>query len=131
MVLCTFGDIKFVRKTKHMNQTRKIRANERALIEFMLGKIGFTTQDYPINEDVFEYEGGKMGSISLGIDNNPDDYDGDLIQVQYIDTDDVAVIITLTKNNRNQLLDLDFWKEDFSKLLLYPTPNKVVVKEMP
>jgi hypothetical protein len=114
-----------------MNQTRKIREDERVLIEFMLEKIGLTTQDYPISENVYEYEGGKMGSISLGINNNPDDYDGDLIQVQYIDTDGIAVIITLTRNNKNQLLDLDFWKEDFSKLLLYPIPNKVVVKEMP
>ena len=114
-----------------MNQTRKIRENERVLIEFMLGKIGFTTQDYPIIVDVFEYEGGKMGSISLGIDNNPDDYDSDLIQVEYTDTDGVMVVITLTKNNKNQLLDLDFWKEDFSKLITYPTPNEVVVKEFP
>ncbi|MDZ7897792.1 MAG: hypothetical protein U5N85_07150 [Arcicella sp.] len=113
-----------------MNQTRKIRENERVLIEFMLEKIGFTTQDYPICEDVFEYEGGKMGSISLGVDNNPDDYDVDLIQVQYADSDNITVIITLTKNKRNQLLDLDFWKEDFSKLILYPTPDKVVVKEI-
>lgn len=114
-----------------MNKNRKIRENERVLIEFMLEKIGFTTQDYPIIEDVFEYEGGKMGSISLNIDNNPDDYDGDLIQVEYADTDGITVIITLTINNKNQLLDLDFWKEDFSKLITYPTPNEVVVKEIP
>ena len=110
-----------------MNQTRKIREHERVLIEFMLEKIGFTTQDYPINQDVFEYEGGKMGSISLGIDNNPDDYDGDLIQIEYTDTDGISVVITLTKNNKNQLLDLDFWKEDFSKLITYPAPNHVKV----
>ncbi len=114
-----------------MNQTRKIRENERALIEFMLGKLGFSTQDYPISQDVFEYEGGKMGSISLGIDNNPDDYDGDLIQVEYTDTDGIIVVITLTKNNKNQLLDLDFWKEDFSKLIIYPTIEKVIVKQTP
>ena len=114
-----------------MNQTRKIRENERALIEFMLEKIGFTTQDYPISEDVFEYEGGKMGSISLGIGNNPDDYDGDLIQVEYTDSNRIIVVITLTKTRKNQLLDLDFWKQDFSKLLTYPTPDKVTIMSMP
>ena len=114
-----------------MNITRKIRENERVLIEFMLEKIGFTVQDYPIAEDVFEYEGGKMGSISLGIDNNPDEYDGDLIQLEYTDTDDITVIITLTRTDKNQLLDLDFWKEDFSKLITYPTPDNVIVKELP
>ena len=110
-----------------MNQTRKIRENERALIEFMLKEISLTTQDYPISEDVFEYEGGKMGSISLGIDNNPDDYEGDLIQVEYTDTDGIVVLITLTKSNKGKLLDLDFWKEDFSKLLTYPTAESVKV----
>ena len=114
-----------------MNQTRKIRQNERALIEFMLEKIGFTTQDYPIHEDVFEYEGGKMGSISLGIDNNADDYQSDLLQVEYTDADNVIVIITLTKTHQNQLLDLDFWKQDFSKLITYPTPDKVTIIPMP
>ena len=114
-----------------MNQTRKIRESERALIEFMLGKIGFTTQDYPINEYVFEYENGKMGSISLGINNNPDDYESDLLQVEYTDTDNVMVIITLTKTHQNQLLDLDFWKQDFSKLITYPTPHKITIVPMP
>ena len=114
-----------------MNQTRKIKQNERALIEFMLEKIGFTTQDYPISEDVFEYEDGKMGSISLGIDNNPDDYESDLLQVEYTDTDNVMVIITLTKTHQNRLLDLDFWKQDFSKLITYPTPDKVTIMPMP
>ena len=113
-----------------MNQTRKIKQNERALIEFILGKIGFTTQNYPISEDVFEYEDGNMGSISLGIDNNPDDYQSDLLQVEYTDADNVMVIITLTKNNKNQLLDLDFWKVDFSKLITYPTPDKVTIMPM-
>ncbi|MFY7888545.1 MAG: DUF6984 family protein [Spirosomataceae bacterium] len=106
-----------------MNQTRKIREDERLLIEFLLAQRGFTSEDYPIAEEVHEYEGGKMGSISLGLANNPDDYAGDLMQVGYLDTDDIQVIITLTITNENQLLDLDFWKEDFSKLLRYPTPD--------
>jgi hypothetical protein len=108
-----------------MNITRKIRENERELIIFLLEKLNINLADYPINEDVYEYEGGKMGSISLG--NNPDDYDGDLIQVEYIDSDEIPVVITLTKDKNNQLLDLDFWKTDFSKLLVYPSVNEVVM----
>ena len=78
-----------------MNQTRKIRQNERDLFVFLLEKLNLNITDYPINEDVFEYEGGKMGSISLN--NNPDSYAGDLIQVEYIDTDNTPVMITLTQ----------------------------------
>ncbi len=102
---------------------RKIRAEEKLLVTHLLQLAGYTTEQYPIREEVDEYEDGKMGSISMG--NDPNLYDGDLMQVQYEDIDGTEVIITLTKDKHNQLLDLDFWKVDFSKLLLYPTPDKV------
>ena len=109
-----------------MSQTRKIRENEKELIIFLLEKLNLNIIDYPINEEVFEYEGGKMGSISLN--NNPDDYAGDLIQVEYVDTDNIPVMITLTHNAEGQLLDLDFWKTDFSKLLKYPTIGEITLQ---
>lgn len=107
-----------------MSQTRKIRENEKELIVFLLEKLNLNVADYPINAEVFEYEGGKMGSISLN--NDPDAYAGDLIQVEYIDTDNTPVMITLTHDADGQLLDLDFWKTDFSKLLKYPSINDIV-----
>ena len=105
-------------------ETRKIRQNEKDLILFLLEKLNLNVSNFPINEDVFEYEGGKMGSISLN--NNPDAYAGDLIQVEYIDTDNTPVMITLTHDAEGQLLDLDFWKTDFSKLLKYPSSSEIV-----
>ncbi|GGD48943.1 hypothetical protein GCM10011514_11340 [Emticicia aquatilis] len=105
-----------------MEDRRKIRENERNLIIFLLKKLGLNTEQYPINEDVEEYEGGKMGSISMG---NPDisPYKDDLIQAKYVDADGTEVVITLTQSANNQLLDLDFWKVDFSKLITYPKPE--------
>ncbi len=107
-------------------ETRKIRENEKELIIFLLEKLNLNVADYPINEEVFEYEGGKMGSISLN--NNPDAYAGDLIQVEYIDTDNTPVMITLTHDTERQLLDLDFWKTDFSKLLKYPALSEITLQ---
>ena len=112
-----------------MNETRQIRDIEKEFIVALLAKLNLTTEDYPIDNEVFEYEGGKMGSISIG-NKNPDDYDGDLIQVEYNDIDGVPVLITLTKNKYNQLLDLDFWKEDFSALIIYPKIEEVIVRQM-
>ncbi|MES2517935.1 MAG: hypothetical protein V4585_07500 [Bacteroidota bacterium] len=110
-------------------ETRKIRENEKELITFLLESLNLDLADYPINEDVFEYEGGKMGSISLN--NNTENYVGDLIQVEYIDTDDIPVLITLTEDDKGQLLDLDFWKTDFSKLLKYPSVEEIVFRDFP
>lgn len=111
-----------------MNPRRKIRENEKTLINFLLQKLELNLAEYPINEDVEEYEGGKMGSISMG---NPDvsPYAGDLIQANYVDSDGTDVVITLTIDANNQLLDLDFWKVDFSKLLTYPKPEDLVFAE--
>jgi hypothetical protein len=111
-----------------MKERRKIRENERNLIIFLLEKLQLNTEQYPINEDVEEYEGGKMGSISLG---NPiiSPYKDDLIQAKYKDSDGTEVVITLTQCAKNQLLDLDFWKVDFSKLITYPKPKDLTFVE--
>ncbi len=111
-----------------MNERRKIKEEEINLIVFLLNKVGLTVDEYPINELVDEYEGYVMGSIGLG---NPDisPYLGDLIQAKYIDSDGKDVAITLTMDENGQLLDLDFWKVDFSKLLVYPKPEDLFFEE--
>lgn len=105
-----------------MNKTRKIRQEETALVTFFLQQCNFTPLEYPIAEEVYEYEGGIMGSINFA-GSDPDAYNGDLIQAEYKDVDGVDVVITLTKDKSNRLLDLDFWKIDFSKLIRYPKPE--------
>ena len=106
-----------------MNELRKIREEEVLLINYLLIKANLNANEFIINELVDDYEGGKMGSIGLGQPNAT--YAGDIIQAEYVDTDGTDVIITLTKDTDNQILDLDFWKIDFSKLLQYPTPEKL------
>jgi len=107
-----------------MGVKRQIRQNEKELINFLLQKLDLIPDDYQVDELVDEYEGGKMGSISLGGDANA--YAGDLIQVEYIDSDQTPVVITLTKDENGRLLDLDFWKVDFSRLIEYPVPKKII-----
>lgn len=109
-----------------MSEKRPIRENEKVLIDFLLKLANLNPADYHYDDYVDEYEGGKMGSISLGGD--VEGYAGDLIQVEYTDIDGTPVVITLTKDNKGRLLDLDFWKVDFSKLIKYPTPDKVTIR---
>jgi hypothetical protein len=109
-----------------MNELRTIRKEEKELIEFLLLQSNIDPNQVIINELVDDYEGGKMGSIGLG---KPEAvYKGDIIQVEYVDADGTDVVITLTQDTDNQILDLDFWKIDFSKLLQYPTPEKIIFK---
>jgi len=103
---------------------RPIKKEEKELIQHLLKKANLSEKDYPISDTAFEYEGGKMGSINL-VNENEGEYDSDIIQAQYIDNDDVIVMITLTKDKNNQLLDLDFWKVNFEKLNKYPKPEEL------
>lgn len=111
-----------------MNKTRKIRQEEIDLVAHLLKLRGHTLEQLPVSEEVFEYEGGVMGSINFH-NHQPDEYQGDLASVEFKDSDGITVVVTLTITKTNQLLDLDFWKEDFSKLLAYPKPEDVVEKK--
>ena len=56
-------------------------------------------------------------------------YNRDLIQVSYVDKDDVLVLITLTIDNFSNLFELEFWQTDFSSLINYPKPDQVKITE--
>ena len=111
-----------------MNPRRRIKEEEIALIEFLLERADLKLSNFAIPELVDEYEGYVMGSMGLG-DPEISGYDGDLIQAKYMDSDEKEVVITLTKDQNGQLLDLDFWKVDFSKLILYPKPENLFFEE--
>ena len=108
-----------------MNTKRTIREEEKQIIQFLLAKINSTEDEYPISAIIEEYEGSHMGSINLN-NTNSDQYDSDLIQAEYIDADKIPVVLSLTKDKNNQLLDLDFWKSDFSRLVKYPRPEDLM-----
>lgn len=106
-------------------KTRPIKDAEIKIIQHLLKHIQADLNNFPISDTAFEYEGGKMGSINL-VNSTPGEYKGDIAIAQYIDSDDVIVMITLTIDSNNQLLDLDFWKVNFEKLITYPKPEDLV-----
>ena len=111
-----------------MGVHRLIKEEEKRLLLFLFEQVGVSEKQYPLTGLVDEYEGGTMGSISFSLDGEAT-YAGDLIQVDYTDTDGTEIVITLTHDTENQLLDLDFWKVDFSALITYPQPENVIVKK--
>lgn len=109
---------------EYINKFREIREEEVVLLKHMLTLANLSHNDFPYTDRVFEYEGGKMGSINFDNDNT-ENYLGDIMVVEFKDIDDVRVVVTLTIDKDKKLLDLDFWKEDFSALRKYPTPQMV------
>lgn len=105
---------------------RPIRDEEIALAKHLLTLAGKDVSTFKFPTEVDDYEGGVMGSINFTLTDSSD-YAGDLVQVEYYDIDEKRMLITLTQNKSGELLDMDFWKEDHSKLVRYPTAELVAV----
>jgi hypothetical protein len=108
-----------------MHPLRPIRPNELQLLAYLLSLKNLDIAQYQVPDLVDPYEGDVMGSIGLG---KPEaTYKADIVQVKYVDADGVDVVISLTQDTQGLLLDLDFWKVDFSKLIQYPSPEQLIL----
>lgn len=107
-----------------MSTSRPIEQKEKELITHLLTLAGTNDLIDSIPAEVSPYNLQQPESINLS-GTDAEDYDSDIITVEYFDTDKIRVIISLTKNKKGELLDMDFWKEDFVNLKAYPSPDKV------
>jgi hypothetical protein len=106
---------------------RELKENEQNLIKHLV-RISDKEGSFDIPELVEELKDGEMGSIRFASSEPARTYSSDFVQVEYIDEDNVPVIITLTIDNHQKLYELEFWKVDFEKLVRYPRPNEVIVQ---
>lgn len=104
---------------------RIIKDHERILIEHLL-RLACADKMFSIPTMVEDLNDGGMGSIQL---SRKGSHSGELILVQYLDTDEQLVLIGLSKNEYGELFDLDFWKVDFSPLIRYPNPEDLKQSE--
>ena len=102
---------------------RPIKKQEKVLIQHLLGLVpGHNHPELP--QTVSDLDETGMQSIRLA--STPEaSYLQDLVQVKYLDDDNVLVLITLTESNTNELFELEFRKVYCDKLINYPTPEKV------
>ena len=106
-------------------ETRDLRKQEKDLINKLLILSGSAL---PIPQTAIELDDGGMGTIRFHVDKRIDGrYGRDVIQVLYIDSDNVTVVITLTEDNNGDLFELEFWKTDFTPLKKYPAPEDIVI----
>ncbi|HEX2534474.1 MAG TPA: hypothetical protein VHK69_12100 [Chitinophagaceae bacterium] len=101
---------------------RPLKPEERALIQHLLGTVRDGNR-YAIPDQVENLGDGGAGGIQLSKNGQ---HARDLVEATYLDDDRREVLITLTVNQHDELYDLDIWKADFSPLLRYPTPDRVL-----
>lgn len=106
---------------------RDIRKNEKELVNFLLDKVSIFELKIQGTVLVENLNDGLMGSIQFVNKSSYDrKYAKRLIEVKYVDSDNIPVYISLTVDNKNELYELDIWKVDFNPLIEYPTTDKLI-----
>ena len=102
---------------------RPIKEQEKILIQHLL-ELLHGREHFEVPRVVYGLDDDGMQNIRLA--SKPQtSYLRDLIQVKYLDDDNILVLITLTQSDTNELFELEFWKVYSNKLIVYPTPEKV------
>jgi len=72
---------------------------------------------------------GGMGTIRfINARDESGSYGATIAEAEYLDSDGVLVSIALNVDAHGDLLELDFWKVDFSPLRQYPKPEQLRIK---
>jgi hypothetical protein len=108
--------------------TRKLDEKEYHLIKHLLSLVSDKRGNIELPVFVEDMNDGGMGSIQFG-SRNGRCFGRDVVQVKYIDRDDVPVFITLIEDDQGALFELEFWKVNFEKLVEFPTPTQVVFQK--
>ena len=106
---------------------RPLRSEESQVLEALLGMVPRSAQP-PLEKELFavDLSDGGMGSIRLaGKSDPPRKMSKELMTANYIDEDQIPVIISLNLDQDGRLFELDFWKVDFNPLKRYPTPAEL------
>ncbi|WP_299363502.1 hypothetical protein [Winogradskyella sp.] len=106
---------------------RDIRKDEKEIINALLDKVSLSQLKIQESAVVEDLKDGQMGSIRF-VNNNSLNrkYGKRLIEVEYVDLDNIPVYISLTLDNKDKLYELDIWKVDFNPLIKYPTPHELI-----
>jgi len=95
--------------------TREIRQEEIDIVSFLLQLRKDMTPIDAISDFVFDLDDGGMGSIKF-LYNKEQLFGRELIRAEYFDMDGTEVIISLNIDSEDRLMELEFWKVDFSRL---------------
>ena len=105
------------------NRSRHLRSEEKDLIRKALG----SWIDVDLNNlKVLDAGDGGMGGIRF-VSDGPSKrvFGSELARLGYIDADGVPVSITLSSDSNGDLFEIDFWKVDFSPLVIYPKSDQL------
>lgn len=112
---------------------RPLREEESKVLDVLLGMAPRNAEP-PSEDELFAVDlaDGGMGSIRLtGKLDRARKMGRELVAAEYIDEDQVPVLISVNLDEDGRLFELDFWKVNYKPLKRYPRPEEVHVAPPP
>jgi hypothetical protein len=112
---------------------RTLRSDERDLLQALLSEV-YTSQEIDRRLSgalVQQMPDGGMGGIRFVESNSTNRRFGrEAAAADYVDKDGTLVDISVNLDQAGHLLEVDFWKVDFSPLLRYPKPQDLRPRDL-
>jgi hypothetical protein len=106
---------------------RPLKIEEIAVLNRLLEMVSDGARPYPQCElFAVDMDDGGMGSIRFA--KTPEQLrkmGSQLVNAEYIDEDQIPVLISINLDEEGDLFELDFWKVNFMPLKRYPRPGEL------
>lgn len=106
---------------------RPLRDQESKVLDALLGLVPSNARPSSEHElFAVDLADGGMGSIRLTDKSDPVRKMGsELVLAEYIDEDQIPVLISINLDEQGRLFELDFWKVNYEPLKRYPRPEEI------
>jgi hypothetical protein len=107
--------------------TRPLRKEEIAVVHRLLEMVPDSIRPHTQHELIaIDMEDGGMGSIRFVEESDELRRMGcELMTAEYIDEDQIPVLISVNLDKEGRLFELDFWKVNFDPVKRYPRPEEL------
>ena len=109
---------------------RALRADERSLLAALIASSDIGLLEQLVDAVVEESEDDTLGIRFVRPVDRHSRFSRTIVTSEFADEDGTPVSAALHVDKGGRLMELDFWKADFSALLRYPSPGQLVMKRV-
>ena len=118
-------------KARNLEQSRALRSDERSVLVALIASSDTTLGEQLSDAVVRDAEDGTLGIRFVRPVDGHMRFFKTVASAEFIDEDGVPVSAALHVDKDGRLMELDFWKADFSRVMRYPTAGQLVMKPQP
>jgi hypothetical protein len=108
--------------------SRELRSDERSVLVALIGSSDSALLEQLSHAVVQDVGDGTFGIRFIRPIDSHTRFSRTVAVAEFTDEDGTPVSVALHADKAGRLMELDFWKADFARLMRYPSPDQLVMK---